>query len=441
MSLATRCDACGTVFRVVQDQLKVSDGWVRCGRCHTVFDAQRGLFDLDRQTPPPWAATGLAGSVGDAHDADGAAAAIEGVAARDDRPIDPADATVTVDEFGSPTTLQADSSAAPGVSNLIVDEAAWPQESYWAGQDVDLSSLRIDYAAPADGFDGEPVGVPAIDGAPNLPPMFAAEPGAYIPNESRSSAMGRIGGDTPGDRVAPADRNDFADAQFSPSMLHDDSQNDGTLSAETEPDAQTSPIDSWMPEAASNASEDPSVPPDVHASDEAATPGFVRRARRMERWQSTESRVALAFVVVVATLALSWQALHQMRHGLVAQWPEVAPVISRYCGVVGCSAQALRRIDDVSIETTGLTQGEVGSGSLRLSVTLRNRAEVPLAMPSVDLSLTGVDGELVARRAFFPADFRTGNLPLKPGVDTSLLLNFSVTGRKVSGYTVEVFYP
>ena len=54
MSLATRCTACGTVFRVVQDQLKVSEGWVRCGRCNEVFDAREQLFDLERETPPPW---------------------------------------------------------------------------------------------------------------------------------------------------------------------------------------------------------------------------------------------------------------------------------------------------------------------------------------------------------------------------------------------------
>ena len=46
MSLATRCTSCGTVFRVVQDQLKVSEGWVRCGRCNEVFNAIEGLFDL-----------------------------------------------------------------------------------------------------------------------------------------------------------------------------------------------------------------------------------------------------------------------------------------------------------------------------------------------------------------------------------------------------------
>lgn len=54
MSLATRCAACGTTFRVVQDQLKVSEGWVRCGRCNEVFNALEGLFDLERDLPSQW---------------------------------------------------------------------------------------------------------------------------------------------------------------------------------------------------------------------------------------------------------------------------------------------------------------------------------------------------------------------------------------------------
>lgn len=39
MSLITRCPACGTMFKVVADQLRVSQGWVRCGNCSDVFDA------------------------------------------------------------------------------------------------------------------------------------------------------------------------------------------------------------------------------------------------------------------------------------------------------------------------------------------------------------------------------------------------------------------
>ncbi len=63
-SLATRCSACGTVFRVVPDQLRVSEGWVRCGRCAEVFNALVGLVDLDTGLPKPGAGAGLAPPVG-----------------------------------------------------------------------------------------------------------------------------------------------------------------------------------------------------------------------------------------------------------------------------------------------------------------------------------------------------------------------------------------
>lgn len=45
MSLITSCPACGTMFRVVADQLKISEGWVRCGHCAEVFDATAHMAD------------------------------------------------------------------------------------------------------------------------------------------------------------------------------------------------------------------------------------------------------------------------------------------------------------------------------------------------------------------------------------------------------------
>ena len=52
MSLAARCPSCGTVFRVVQDQLRVSEGWVRCGRCSEVFNAVESLVSIDADAAP-----------------------------------------------------------------------------------------------------------------------------------------------------------------------------------------------------------------------------------------------------------------------------------------------------------------------------------------------------------------------------------------------------
>lgn len=44
MSLITRCPACQTLFRVVPDQLRISEGWVRCGQCDEIFDASLHLL-------------------------------------------------------------------------------------------------------------------------------------------------------------------------------------------------------------------------------------------------------------------------------------------------------------------------------------------------------------------------------------------------------------
>ena len=52
MSLITRCPACQTSFRVVPDQLRMSEGWVRCGQCSDIFDAQANLQTATASNPP-----------------------------------------------------------------------------------------------------------------------------------------------------------------------------------------------------------------------------------------------------------------------------------------------------------------------------------------------------------------------------------------------------
>lgn len=53
MSLVTQCPFCATTFKVVRDQLKISDGWVRCGQCSEIFDSAPNLRDIDLDPPPP----------------------------------------------------------------------------------------------------------------------------------------------------------------------------------------------------------------------------------------------------------------------------------------------------------------------------------------------------------------------------------------------------
>ena len=58
MSLITRCPACETMFKIVPDQLRVSDGWVRCGQCDEIFDASASM--VQEAPGATAAATGVA---------------------------------------------------------------------------------------------------------------------------------------------------------------------------------------------------------------------------------------------------------------------------------------------------------------------------------------------------------------------------------------------
>jgi predicted Zn finger-like uncharacterized protein len=62
MSLITRCPACKTLFKVVPDQLRISEGWVRCGQCDEIFDASSHLQGggAEAEPPPPIDPNGIA---------------------------------------------------------------------------------------------------------------------------------------------------------------------------------------------------------------------------------------------------------------------------------------------------------------------------------------------------------------------------------------------
>ncbi len=316
MSLATRCTACGTVFRVVQDQLKVSEGWVRCGRCSEVFNALEGLFDLTRETPP-------------------------------EAPID------------------------------LPPQVARPSTDTALGDKIDAQ----------------------LHGA----------------HDEQSAASA----------VDARDRLEFPDARFDTHML-------------SEPGSDAAPDDDAVL----------SISPDADSADAAddavdvaePPPEFVQRAQRQARWQSPAMRVALGGAAALLVVGLGLQAMHQQRDWVAARWPATAPVLSSWCATWSCTIAAPRRIEDVAVESTALTRSALPD-AYRLAVVLRNRGAMPVAMPSVDLSLTDAGGQLIARKVLAPRDFRVATAPIRAGTDAPLQLDFTAGGARVSGYTVELFYP
>ena len=308
MSMATRCIACGTIFRVVQDQLKVSDGWVRCGRCDEVFNALDGLFDLERESPPPWQ---------------------------------------------------------PGQA----DKA--PRRHH--GHEKTAAEL---------------------DEEDRIASRF------FRPEQEDVKH-------TPAEAVAERDRTDFADARF-----EEDEEEEAVAPAMLAP---------------------PSVDPDA--------PTFVRVAEEKARWESPRARLGLTLAALLFGAVLALQIGHHFRDSLAAQSPSLRPLLAGWCAWAGCKLEPPRRIDDISVENTALARAAAGTDTYKLSVTLRNRGSVPVSMPAIDLTLTDSAGQMVARRALLPADFRVTDPTVAPGGEAALQVLLTAGNPRVSGYTVEVFYP
>ena len=50
MDLIACCPACHTRYKLVPDQLRISDGWVRCGQCDVIFDASQQLVETETRS-------------------------------------------------------------------------------------------------------------------------------------------------------------------------------------------------------------------------------------------------------------------------------------------------------------------------------------------------------------------------------------------------------
>lgn len=334
MSLATRCISCGTVFRVVQDQLKVSEGWVRCGRCNEVFNAIEGLFDLERDAPPNWKPPPA--------------------------PPAPLAASVTA-------TFEA-------------------------------------HAEPPD--DDE---------------VFQLSDGDRVHSRFFQPEQADVD-HTPAQAVKQRDRVDFAEARFNEALISD-------APLESEITRSTG-----IPRSSVKA---------ARAKQEAARrgPGFVQQAKQRERWRSPGMRAMLTVLLLIFTAGLVAQAGYHFRDLWAAQWPATRPALALGCEWLHCEITPPRRIDDLVVDSSSLSPAPGGAG-YRLALALRNRGNLPLAMPWIDLRLTDSAEQIVARRALSPADFRVNPPILAPGGETNLQVWLSSSDpRRISGYTVEIFYP
>lgn len=130
---------------------------------------------------------------------------------------------------------------------------------------------------------------------------------------------------------------------------------------------------------------------------------FVRDARRQAFWRKPAVRLALLLFALLLAVFLLLQALTQQRDALVAMEPRLKPWLQMLCQPLHCQIAPLRHIEAVVIDSSSFNK--LGSDSYRLGFTLKNTGSIPVAMPSLEVTLTDIQEQALVRRVVSPAQF------------------------------------
>lgn len=491
MSLATTCTNCSTCFRVVQDQLRVSEGWVRCGHCQQVFNALESLFDLDAPHQPvalPPAAPGPGRGVwqteatarwmrqrSSGHDApaereeplsDDVLAALQAEASPALPAVEePAELLPDDDEevdFAAPPGLTDEMPAAesPAVPMSEAPLDVGPAATSSPAESVEPAPLEDDGVGETafapfpvteerrepvfeatryepHGFD-EDVSAPAEQAALDLrAPAAAAEDGrSERQDEAGESAREETREEEPAAAHGP-------DAGPTSAAMLLSGPTDDALARAPAPDEialEAQALAAPLVDMPAEPAIEPSPEPAPEAPSEAEVPSFLAAAAQRDRWERPAARWAFGALAGLLGLALVGQVAWHWRERLAMAWPVTQGPLASLCAAAGCELGAPRELNAVVVDNTALARPP-GSSGYRLTVQLHNRANHPVATPSVDLVLTDAQGAVVARRVLSPTDFDYQEPALAAQAELQWTAEFTLAEGTLVGYTVAAFYP
>jgi predicted Zn finger-like uncharacterized protein len=147
-------------------------------------------------------------------------------------------------------------------------------------------------------------------------------------------------------------------------------------------------------------------------------------------------------IVVLLLLALAAQLTYYMRDKLAANFPEIRPLLAQACDALDCTLSLPR--DNKQVLILGSDLQTENEGSLSLEVTLANRASYAMAWPVLELTLTDVEDQPLARRMFAPSEYLPSSKMETAGIQARTEVPFNLQlqskGLKAAGYRLRMFY-
>ena len=316
------------MFKVVPDQLRISEGWVRCGNCAEIFDASSNLQQSDAENQ--W-----------------------------------------IQPLGAPLPdLPAEPLAPASMPEWMLDRVEATYHPSHLDQ-VRLLGLAQDISEPI---------------------VREPETGLALQSEPQG--------------IEPQKTVDASSAQYAPN---------------------SSPVLDFEPALPAGAV-------GYSFAHEPTSHALVSRSVLLGLWAAAVLLLAALFVQVI---------LHG-RDRMAATWPETKPLLQAMCARMGCSVQALRKIEAIVIDSSTLSASQ-GQDAYRLTMVFKNQAKLDLAMPAIEFVLTDTDEQVVFRRVLTSGELGAASRVLFAGREWTTSVDFRVIDtlnkNRIVGYRLLAFYP
>lgn len=170
------------------------------------------------------------------------------------------------------------------------------------------------------------------------------------------------------------------------------------------------------------------------------SPSFLQPAHDVDRRSLRAWRWSFNLATLLLLVILLAQGMLQHRDALAARAPALKPMVQLLCRQFGCTVGPPRQIGALVIGNSSLTK--MGDAGYRLSLALRNRADIELATPGIELTLTDGEDHTLVRRVLMPADLDAPPSIAARGEWAGALM-FALTDprARLAGYRVVAFYP
>lgn len=415
MRLITVCPACTTMFKVVTDQLKISEGWVRCGQCGHVFNATLH-FTPEISELPVMASTGTTPSPEDA----------------------PFLASESEKLSSSPVSDGWNIEAVTEMPRVIVQPEQITAETKKI-QDETSTSIFFNQSSAITGnvdsqtfdFDPEAWRI-ARESLKRSGTAFSFPEASKKVSKTAVSApaipVSEVGKDAPVNQTE---------------IILDAAPSLSSESSSTVPAPELSDTDDSLMDA----------PPEPDVT-------FVREAKRKAFWQKTSIRILLsAFCMLLSIILVLQVALHH-RNMLAALDSRLEPLLANLCLHLKCQLKPPRDIESIIVESASLTKTDIAGQAFRLTFVLKNKSAVALEAPMLELTLTNAEEKAFARRILTPAQYGADTLLLTAQSDFAGTVNFTMAlnaqssttqnsaaknvlpaTTQLTGYLVVAFYP